>query len=119
MQPRYYFAVEFDSNVPVKVHRFTLEPTTTQSNYRASVSYNAFVRFCNKIANASPEVRRFSVKHQEEMDSFLESWDRYYLLLPNPYRELKFVDYPSIWELYKSIGYDYKRSRLSDPRINK
>ncbi|MNQ58253.1 hypothetical protein D3C85_724440 [compost metagenome] len=109
---RKFYCTFWKDGTPVELHVFTLEPEG-KSDYRAIGSYNAFNNNEGKRLLNDPHVmfRGHAVNERDHLLSrqiqadTCARWE----LTPEP--ELPVFTHDSIWDMYKAIGYDYKRKR--------
>lgn len=116
MEPNWHYALVQLHGDDLEVHKFTLEPTCEQSQYRAIVSYNAFAGRNARQALAG-NIQGYLAIMRSEADWIegIRSGDRVYSPHVNPRRLLPQFVHASIWEFYSAVGYDYKSKKWLRP----
>lgn len=106
-----YVVVLWDTKQPLEVHKFTMDEEG-KSHYRAIMSWNYFRN--RESGKASKRVPFMFRSHGMTLESFEISASmeaRIFAPDPAPILQLPQFDHSSIWDMYKAIGYDYKRKR--------
>lgn len=89
----------------IELHRFSFPPITGRGRYRAITSYSWFLHREAKRYTALYEANKEPAKHAYAM-----RWDDLY---KSAYEELPVIVHQTIWDMYKAIGYDYKRQKFT------
>lgn len=107
-----YHAILYKDGQPIEVHHMTLEPTETQSRYRALVSMNWFNdREVFALTSGKSKLYRTKIKCHSEHEIDLRFERCAYAPDVALIDTLPSFTHTSIWEFYAAIGYDRKRKR--------
>jgi len=111
--PLHYVMFWKDSD-KIAVHKFTLEPKPEDNRYRAQRSYNATRdREMQKLRDGKEFRFRMHLveAHQfatgQRFEEILGAQDAEFV----PTSSLPVFEHASIWDMYKAVGYDYKKKR--------
>lgn len=106
----WFYAYILEGDNIVAYHRFTLEPRTKVSDYRACRSYGAFASSTKK-RNAPWEV---VARDQDEMLGDLCFKWRALARANEPIENTPLYTHNSLWEFYRFIGWNFPRGTYED-----
>lgn len=110
----YFMGLLFQSNEVISVHGFKIPAFLEENFYRQTVSYNSFRSRENRKLFIDKECkipRHYYGKRLGICD--IEDYNEWNLWRFNHFKALNlpYFEHDSLWELYKGIGYDYKKQK--------
>lgn len=83
-----------------------------EGGYRATLSYNAFVRVQAELAQKNPLFRRFDTLTPRDYTAIKTMWQSAFHRSEIPIPTFVTHKHNSIWDFYKAVSYDYKKKKF-------
>lgn len=100
----------------LEVHIFTMEPPG-KSRYRALISWSYFRSREADKCNPKNRGKYFDYRTHgmdlRDHETNLEAENRIFAPKQSPLSKVPVFEHESIWDMYKALGYDYKRKRYT------
>jgi hypothetical protein len=99
----------------LKIHKLVLPDFKEKGSHQQGISFSAFFSY-KKKRNENDNVtfcKKFWFDYLQDIDSFKKFCESRNLDIEiQTHENTPFVEHRSLWDFYKSIGYDYKKKKF-------